>query len=545
MSDIFLSYAREDRAQVGPLVEALQQAGFSVWWDDNLDPGAHFDKVLEQELKSAACVVVAWSIDAIKSDWVRSEAHYGFDRGILVPVMLDAVMPPLPFSLMQAANLKGWPESRATANEFDKLVAAIGRQVGSAMSERARPAAAKLQGVMDIRTAVAVLPLINRSSDPDDEYLADGITEDIITRLQRFRTFPIISRHSVYAYKGQEYDLPRIARELNVAYLVVGQMRKSGKRIRVTVELIETRNFHTDWSEKFDREIVDIFDLQDEISLIIAAMLEPEIERAEREQALPTRTESIASWHLVRRGLWHQYKLTREDAIEARRFFTLALEQDPNSVEALVQMAWWHWWDLSVRRGTAEDWAVVEEYAKKASAIDPKDARPRLQLGIATMMSGDPQSSIRIFQDAIDLTPCFATAYNSLGSAYEVTGQPEKALQALDTVLQLSPFDYSVFHTQGERACAFYCLQDYEQAVDAADLSLALRPGYWLAHLIRAVALQKAGQQEAAERAVGRLMRFRPKFSERDIQWIGYTDPARIEDLVHTLKAAGWAPGAS
>ena len=421
-------------------------------------------------------------------------------------------------------------------------MAAIRRQVDTASGSGVKSGATSAPSGLDVRSSVAVLPLVNRSSDPDDEYLADGITEDIITRLQRFRTFPIISRHSVYAYKGQDYDLPRIARELNVNYLVVGQMRKAGKRIRVTVELIETEEFHTDWSEQFDREIIDIFDLQDEISLIIAAMLEPEIERAEREQSLPTRTESIASWHLVRRGLWHQYKLTREDAIEARRFFELALEQDPNSVEALVQMAWWHWWDLSVRRGTAEDWSVVEQYAKKASAIDSKDARPRLQVGIATMMSGDPQSAIRIFQDAIRLNPCFAIAYNSLGSAYDVTGQSEKAIEALDKAIELSPFDYGVFHSHGQRASAYYWLGEYDQSVAAADLSLNLRPGYWLAHLIRAVALYKGGESDSASRAVARLMRFRPRFSERDIRWIGYTDSAKTEDLVHTLKAAGWQP---
>ena len=117
MSDIFLSYAREDRAVVGKLAEALADEGFSLWWDDNLDPGAHFDKVLEQELAQAACVVVAWSQDSIDSDWVRSEAHDGFDRGILVPVMLDSVLPPLPFRLMQSANLQGWPHNKSTDND--------------------------------------------------------------------------------------------------------------------------------------------------------------------------------------------------------------------------------------------------------------------------------------------------------------------------------------------------------------------------------------------------------------------------------------------
>ncbi|HET6563876.1 MAG TPA: tetratricopeptide repeat protein, partial [Xanthomonadales bacterium] len=390
--------------------------------------------------------------------------------------------------------------------------------------------------------AVAVLPFTNRSDNPDDEYLADGITEDIITRLQRFRTFPIIPRHSVFGYKGKPFNLPEIARQLDVAYLVVGQTRNFSDRIRISIDLIETRDFHSVYSENFDREIEDIFDLQDEISIIIAAKLQPEIERSEREQDLPSHTESIASWHLVRRGAWHQYKLTREDAVEARRYFELALEQNPNSVEALVNMGWWYWWDLSVRRGRREDWAVVKDYALRASVIDPKDARPHLQIGIATMMGGNPKAAIKIFEEAIRLNPCFAVAYASLGSAYEVTGEPGKALRALDKAIKLSPFDYNIFHAQGERACAFYSAREFEQAIDAAELSLNLRPGYWLAHLVKTAALARAGRIDEAKVALESLLRFRKNFGLRDIEWIGYTDPGRVEEMVEALQLAGWQP---
>ena len=542
MNDVFLSYAREDRERVEQLAQAFGEAGLKVWWDSKIDTGSHFDEVLDEALKTSRCVVVAWSQNSIDSDWVRSEANDGFERGILVPVMFEEVSPPLPFRRMQTANLSGWPKSNRSANEFSRLLRGVQRVLEFADGEGVKEKATTPYSGLKMKSAVAVLPLVDHSNDPEDEYLADGITEDIITRLQRFRTFPIISRHSVFVYKGNDYDLPKIAQELDVAYLVVGQIRKHGNRIRITVDLVETIDFHTVWSEKYDREIADIFDLQDEISLVIAAMLQPEIERSERKQALPSRTESIASWHLVRRGLWHQYKLTRNDAAEAKRYFELALDQDPDSVEALVQMCQWHWWDLSRRRGQHDDWSAMAHYAKRASVLDPKDSRARQQIGVVTMMSGDPASAVKIFKEAIQLNPCNAVAYDSLGSAHEVIGQPEEALEALDTAIRLSPFELWIFHAHGERACAYYSMGDWDNAINAADCSLNLRAGYWLAHMIKTAALGRAGRQPESEQALARLLKIRPEFGIRDIRWIGYTDPARTDDFIECLQLAGWQP---
>jgi len=542
MSDVFLSYSRENRNQVEQLAEAFREAGMSVWWDYDIGTGAHFDTEIDDALKGARCIVVAWSTHSVDSDWVRSEAHAGFDRGILVPALLDEVIPPLPFTRMQAANLSGWPDAARSSKELARLLDGVRRILDSADADSTgKTASVSFSGIRK-NPAIAVLPLTDHSGDPDDEYLADGITEDIITRLQRFRTFPIISRHSVFAYKGREYDLPKIARELDVKYLVVGKMRKLGNRLRIIIDLIETNDFHTVSSEKYDREIDDIFDLQDEISLVTAAMLQPEIERSERRRELPSRSESIASWHLVRRGLWHQYKLTREDAAEAKRYFELALDQEPDSVEALVQMGWWHWWDLSQRRGMSDDWSSLTRYAKRASVLDPKDSRARQLTGIAIMMAGDPATALKIFKEAIELNPCNALAYDSLGSAYEVMGEAEKALEALDTAIRLSPFDLWVFHARGERACAYYALGELDDAIDEAERALNLRPGYWLAHMIKTVALVRAGRMDMARKALGQLLACRPDFGDKDIRWIGYTDPARTENIFASLREAGWQP---
>lgn len=543
LNDVFLSYAREDRELVEQLADAFGDAGLSVWWDKDIDTGKHFDKVLEEQLQKSRCVVVAWSEHSVDSDWVRSEAHDGFDRGVLMPVMLDEVLPPIPFRRMHAANLSGWPEKMGSENEFDKLLGDIRRVMVSSDSSSTSSVSVAQQNLVKARMAVAVLPLQLRSSDPDDEYLADGITEDIIARLQRFRTFPIIPRHSAFRYKGQDYDLPKIAKELDVAYLVVGQLRKHGKRLRIAIELVETSDFHSVWSEQYDRDIVDIFDLQDEISLFVAAKLEPEITRSELQKALPTRHESIASWHLVRRGMFHQHRMTHEDAREAKRYFELALEQEPDSAEAQIQMGWWHWWDLSRKRGrTEDDMAAMTACAKRAIALDPKDARPVQQLGIAKLMGGDPPGALKIFKQCIDLNPCLGASYDLLGSAYELTGESNLAVGALNTAISLSPFEIWVFHAESIRACAHYSLGDYDSCIDAAERSMQLRPGYWLAHMMKTVALVKSGRTDAARKSLDRLLKARPDFSIREILWMNYVDKSRTDDFVESLKLAGWQP---
>ncbi len=428
-------------------------------------------------------------------------------------------------------------------NEFDRLLGDIRRVMVSSDNSSPSTVSVAQRNLVKARTAVAVLPLQLRSAVPDDEYLADGITEDIIARLQRFRTFPIIPRHSAFMYKGQDYDLPKIAKELDVAYLVTGQLRKHGKRLRFAIELVETTDFHCVWSEQYDRDIADIFDLQDEISLLVAAKLEPEITRSELRKALPTRNESIASWHLVRRGLFHQHKMTYEDAAEAKRYFELALEQEPDSAEALIQMGWWHWWDLSRKRGrTEDDLAAMTACSQRAIALDPKDARPVQQLGIAKLMGGDPPAALKMFKQCLELNPCLGSTYDLLGSAYELTGESNLALGALNTAISLSPFEMWIFHAESIRACAHYSLGDYDSCIDAAERSMQLRPGYWLAHMMKTVALAKSGRIDEARQSLDRLLKARPDFGIREILWMNYVDKSRTDDFVESLELAGWQP---
>jgi adenylate cyclase len=391
------------------------------------------------------------------------------------------------------------------------------------------------------RAAVAVLPFVNRSPGDDMDYLAEGIAEDVITRLQRFRTVPVISRSASFVYQGDQQDLRRVTRELGVGYAVTGRLRRAGERIRLAVDLVDTTSSTSIWAMTYDRTMADLFDLQDEISLSVASMLEPELERAEISKPASRDRDQNQAWHLVRRGVWHQYRLTRDDAREALRFFESALDRDPTSGEAMIQLAWWHWWATTQSRNREHGaWNAMEGYVRQARAVDPQDSRISMLAGIAEMMKGNLMESRRLFQTSLDLNPSFAQAHCYLGSTHTLMGEPDKAITPIETSLRLSPFGFTVFHTFGELANAHYMLGNWDEAVSNADTSLRLRPGYWLANIIKVGALARAGNMAGAHHALTDLVTMRADELHADINWIMYSDSQWNRYLTDGLVMAGW-----
>jgi adenylate cyclase len=174
------------------------------------------------------------------------------------------------------------------------------------------------------KPSIAVLPFVNMSGDSEQEYFADGITEDLITALSRIRWFFVIARNSCFAYKGQSLDIRDVARKLGVAYVLEGSVRRAGNRVRITAQLIDGRSGNHVWAQRYDREMEDIFAVQDEITATLAGAIEPELGKAERERARAKRPDELRAWDLCQRGLWHTYKRTREDLVEAQRLFRKA-----------------------------------------------------------------------------------------------------------------------------------------------------------------------------------------------------------------------------
>jgi adenylate cyclase len=248
MADIFVSYARADKARVAPLVAALEAQGWSVWWDPAIIPGQAFDQLIRRELNAASAVVVVWTPASVDSRWVLGEARLGAERGVLVPVRFDKAQLPIDAMALHTTDLDSWKEDAASA-AFQELLSALSQHLKSVLA--APPA--------ERRTSICVLPFANMSNDPDQEYFSDGISEDIITDLSKVSSLGVISRNSAFTFKGKHVDLPEVARQLKVTHVLEGSVRKSGNRVRITAQLIDGGSNNHVWAERWDRNLDDIF----------------------------------------------------------------------------------------------------------------------------------------------------------------------------------------------------------------------------------------------------------------------------------------------
>ena len=235
------------------------------------------------------------------------------------------------------------------------------------------------------KPSIAVLPFTNMSGDPEQEYFADGITEDLITALSRIRWFFVIARNSSFAYKGKSPDIRAVARELGVAYVLEGSVRKAGNRVRVTAQLIEGASGNHVWAQRYDRDLEDIFAVQDEITATLVGAIEPELGKAERERARAKRPDDLRAWDLYQRGLWHTYRRTREDLAEAQLLFRQAIEIDPGLARAYAaaeEAFFFQHVGGYVDSGDAAKAAALR-FAETAVQIDGQDAFNRYALGRA------------------------------------------------------------------------------------------------------------------------------------------------------------------
>jgi tetratricopeptide (TPR) repeat protein len=240
--------------------------------------------------------------------------------------------------------------------------------------------------------------------------------------------------------------------------------------------------------------------------------------------------------------MWHQSKLTRDDAREAKRLFDRALRQDPDSIDALIQLAWWHFWDVSTRRGPPDGWEEMKRLAQRALLRDPHESRALYAIGVATMMQGDAVAARIPLRQSIELNPSHAWSYATLGTTYILTGDPEESIEPIKVAMRLSPHDFFIFHAYGELAAAQHMLGQWDAAIEAAEHSLKLRAGYWYAHMMKTASLARAGRTAEAARALNVLARRRPNLCVRDIEWLPFVDRQWPRYFVEGLTLAGWTP---
>ncbi|HEY6661970.1 MAG TPA: TIR domain-containing protein, partial [Sphingomicrobium sp.] len=266
MSDIFVSYARTDEPQAKRVAEALRSQGYAVWRDDELPAHRAYADVIEERLKAAKAVVVLWSADAAKSQWVRAEAEAGRTAGTLVQATLDGTVPPLPFNQIQCADLRNY-DGDGTAG-WRKVEASIAALAGAARTRKAESAGARRSG------SICVLPFANMSGDAEQEYFSDGISEDITTDLSKISALEVTARNTAFQFKGQSVDVCEVARRLGVQHVLEGSVRKAGNRVRISAQLVDGRTGGHVWADRYDRDLTDIFAIQDEISKAIVGALQ-------------------------------------------------------------------------------------------------------------------------------------------------------------------------------------------------------------------------------------------------------------------------------
>ena len=392
------------------------------------------------------------------------------------------------------------------------------------------------------KPSIAVLPFTNMSGDPEQEYFADGVTEDLITALSRIRWFFVIARNSCFACKGQSTDIRDVARKLGVAYVLEGSVRKAGNRVRVTAQLIDGGSGNHVWAQRYDRNLEDIFSVQDEITETLAGAIEPELGKAERERARTRRPDDLRAWDLCQRGLWHTYKRTRQDLADAQHMFRQAIEIDPGLARAYAaaeEAFFFQFVGGYVDTGEAAK-ADALRFAEKAVQLDGEDAFNRYALGRALTLVRRHDSAVFELRKAIELNPSFAQAHSALAMALATGGHPEEALPHIELAMRLSPQDpyFGQFLVRRAEACLFS--GRVVEAVEAAERSLREPNIQWSRWAILAAAQAHLGRLEEARRSIEALRILRPEIDlafTRDYWPIA--DAKALEYLLDGLRKAG------
>jgi TolB-like protein/cytochrome c-type biogenesis protein CcmH/NrfG len=391
------------------------------------------------------------------------------------------------------------------------------------------------------RPSIAVLPFDNMSDGPDQEYFADGISEDLITALSRIHWLFVIARNSTFVYKNRAVDVKQVARELGVRYVLEGSVRRAGKRIRISAQLIDAITGGHHWAERYDRELGDIFAVQDEITRNVVAAIEPRLMAAEGVRALSRSSDDLGAWERVARAQTHVWRLTRADYETAIEGLTKAVEAYPDYAPARSRLAFrllfaahmgWVDRDAGLRAG--------REHAIRAVALDDCDSWAQTALGYLAMMERRTEESIAAFRRAVELNPNSATAHGDLSRGLAFAGHDREAIAHAEEAIRLSPMDPDMALFLGGIAVAHYGAGRYAEAMRVSEELLQLRPGFQGAQRLHCASLAQTGRVDEARSYLEIIRREQPQLT---IDWIKasvpYQTPQLMERFLEGMRKAG------
>ena len=394
------------------------------------------------------------------------------------------------------------------------------------------------------KPSIAVLPFTNISGEPEQEVFADGMAEDITTALSKYHWFFVIARNSTFTYKGKPVKVQRVALELGVRYVLEASIQRAGDHIRVNAQLIDASTGNHIWAERYDRELGDIFALQDEITETIATAIEPEIGAVERERARRKPPDSLDAWTLYQRGLWHFYgEPTRDGLAEARRLFERACDLDPGFAAAFADLAWAH--TVEVTLGLTADPEASSEDATRAAetavALDARDPAGRFALGRVHMLRHAYGRAIAEMEAALDLNPNFDRAYYGLGMALMYGGRPEESIPQFERAMRLSPRSPRPWTYRQMLGQAYFNLGRYEEAMACFEKAIQIPSAPFMPFAHAAAALGHLGRLDDAREMLAEVRRREPDFSTDTVRrTVGrYGRYSCVDQVLDGLRKAG------
>jgi TolB-like protein/class 3 adenylate cyclase len=384
------------------------------------------------------------------------------------------------------------------------------------------------------KPSIAVLPFQNLSGDPEQEYFADGMVEDIITALSRFKSLFVIARNSSFTYKGKAVDIKQVGRDLGVRYVLEGSVRKAGSRVRITGQLIEANTGRHLWADKFDGALEDVFGLQDQVTSSVVGLIAPEVEKAEIERAIHKPTDRLDSYDFFLRGT---ALVNKGQLREARAFFTRAVERDPEYGAAYAMAAWTFQFEqrTSGMPLAAEAHADALRLAHLASKVGSDDAFALARAAhVLTYLGHEYDRGMSMVERAVALNPNLAVAWYSRGWVALMCDEAEQSIQSFDRMIRLSPLDQLRVLAWNGSSFAFFILGRYEEGCASAMKSIQfVKDAHTLsAYIVNTI---RAGRAAEARETAALLLRTQPDFSARHVQ---EAFPVRSSDTRDRIAAA-------
>jgi TolB-like protein/class 3 adenylate cyclase len=473
-----------------------------------------------------------------------------YGEGVNIAARLEALCDP--GGILLSGKIHGEVEGKVEADFEDRgerQVKNIARPVRihavRAAGTAATPAAIASQGdvkkplPLPEKPSIAVLPFQNMSGDPEQEYFADGMAEDIITALSRFKSLFVIARNSSFTYKGKAVDIKQVGRELGVRYVLEGSVRKSGSRVRITGQLIEAATDRHLWADKFDGALEDVFDLQDQVTSSVVGLIAPKLEQAEIERARQKPTENLDSYDCFLRGL---ALMNKYGFSEARELFVKAYQQDPEygPAYAMAATTLMHEQGATGRSLSAENRTEAIRLANLASRAASDDAFTLARAGhVLTYLGREYDRGASLVEQAVALNPNLAIAWYGLGWVAMMCGEAERSIESFDRMVRLSPLDPLCYGAWNGSAFAYFILGRYADGCASATKCIQISANFHTlgAYIVNAV---PAGQLAEARQAAARLLKSRPDLRATDAEEAFPTrSPDVRERMIAALREAG------